>query len=117
MKGIYQAHNFSQRLEPEIETNIYRIVQEALNNIVKHSKASEFNVQITKHEEKIVVSVEDNGVGFDFGGIKKTDLKSGMGIINMQERIVPLDGNLSVNSKLGGGTEILIEIPLEEQNG
>jgi len=117
MKGIYQAHNFSQRLEPEIETNIYRIVQEALNNIVKHSRASEFNVQITKHEEKIVVSVEDNGVGFDFGGIKKADLKSGMGIINMQERIVALDGNLSVNSKLGGGTEILIEIPLEEQNG
>jgi signal transduction histidine kinase len=113
IKGIFQSHNYSEKLNPEIETNIYRIVQEALNNIVKHSKASEFFVQLIKHEDKLTISIDDDGKGFNPSDNNKRS-KSGMGMISMSERAISLNGKFNISSAPLKGTEILVEIPLEE---
>ncbi len=110
---VFQTHNITERLAPETETNIYRIVQEALNNIVKHSKAAEMSVQIINNNEKLVVTIEDDGVGFSGTAEGAAGVKSGMGLINMSERAISLNGKLYISSVPGKGTEIMIEIPLE----
>jgi signal transduction histidine kinase len=112
IKGSFYSHNYSVRLSAEIESNIYRIVQEALNNIAKHSKASEFTVQLIQHADKLVISVADDGIGFS-NGKKNDDSKSGMGMINIAERVFSMNGEFNMSSEPGDGTEIMIEIPLE----
>jgi signal transduction histidine kinase len=97
-----------ERLPEEIETSLYRIIQEALTNAVRHAKASRVDVILERQDEMIVVIVEDNGAGFD------TDLiqRSGhLGLLGMQERAQMLLGELHIESKPGEGTTILVEIP------
>jgi signal transduction histidine kinase len=117
IKGIFQSHNYNCRLDSDIETNLYRIVQEALNNIAKHSRASEFFIQLVKHEDKIILSVDDDGLGYNNTQKEKNDIKSGMGMINMAERAISLNGKFNITSEPGKGSEILIEIPLDQRNG
>jgi signal transduction histidine kinase len=107
--------NLSGRLDPESETNIYRLVQEALNNISKHSGASEFIVQIMEYDDKIIVTVDDDGKGLES---KKNngEPKGGMGMINMYERAFAMDGKFSINSEPGQGTGIIIEIPRDKNH-
>jgi signal transduction histidine kinase len=115
ISGSFQSYNYTQRLQPEIETHVYRIVQEALNNIVKHSKAKEFSVQLVKHSDKIIISIEDDGIGFENNGEKRASGKSGMGMLNINERALTFNGMVTINSRPGSGTEIIIEIPIEKE--
>lgn len=86
---------------------IYRIIQEALNNAVKHAKADEINVQMLKRGNSLVLLIADDGIGFD------TSLKqNGNGIFNIRERVNILDGRFQVNSQKGHGTILNIKIPL-----
>jgi len=117
MKGIFQAHKVDKRLDPETETALYRIAQEALNNIIKHSKATEFSLQIVKHPGFIRLMVEDDGIGFDQNNIPGKSLqKHRMGLINMSERTFALNGKFVIDSRKGRGTEIIVEIPMEDGN-
>jgi len=95
------------RLAPEIETNLYRIAQEALNNIRKHSRASRAEVILERRDHHVVLIIEDNGSGF--GGTTKTS--EGMGILNMRERIVLLGGTLEIESVPGRGTTLFVRVP------
>jgi signal transduction histidine kinase len=115
IKGIFQSHNYSARLNSEIETNIYRIVQEALNNIVKHSHAAEFFIQLIQHEDKITISIDDDGSGFNPADNNKNS-RSGMGMISMSERALSVNGKFNISSEPLKGTEILVEIPLEDNH-
>lgn len=101
---LYQVENiyFSQ----ETEFNLYRIIQEALHNIIKHSEASNIQIQLIGHDDQIVVMVEDNGVGFD-----SSKHKEGRGINNMKTRTEWLKGTFSLDSFSKRGTTITIEIP------
>ena len=117
MKSIFQAYKVDKRLNADTETTLYRIAQEALNNIIKHSQATEFSIQIVKHPGFVRMMVEDDGVGFDPNNLQKDPLqKNGMGLINMFERTIALNGKLAIDSRKGGGTEIIVEIPLENEN-
>jgi PAS domain S-box-containing protein len=94
----------------EAAINLYRIVQECLNNILKHSQASRVNLRLERDVHEVLLRIEDDGVGFDAlsGGSK------GLGLRNITERVRMLGGKLSVASSPGEGTSIEITIPVAE---
>jgi signal transduction histidine kinase len=98
------------RLPPAIETVLYRIVQEALNNIGKHAHASAVTIIVRREARRICCSVRDDGVGFDPGTAPST--ANGIGLIGIRERLVPLGGTLSIDAAPGRGTELRVAIPL-----
>ncbi|MCP4543956.1 MAG: GAF domain-containing sensor histidine kinase, partial [Chloroflexi bacterium] len=101
--GLDEKH-----LPPTVEINLYRIVQEALTNVIRHSQASHVGVLLKRRLEQIVVIVEDNGIGFE----PKTVVQSGrLGLLGMHERAEMLDGSLTVESTVGTGTTIFVEVP------
>ena len=94
------------RLEPGLETGIYRIVQEALTNAVKHGDAQRAAVELVEHEHTLRVSVRDDGTGFD-----PTAATDGFGLVGMRERVELLGGELTIQSAPGNGTRIAVLIP------
>ena len=101
--------------EPMIEESTYRIVQESLNNAVKHARAHHVSIRIKCDSEKLDFSVIDDGQGFTNQSIKNEALKgSGLGMKTMQERAEALGGTLNVSSAPGRGTAVEVTIPLKE---
>lgn len=98
-----------QRLNENIEVIFYRIIQEAINNILKHAQATEAMIQLTKHDDQLFLTIEDNGVGFDYD---KEDIekKASLGLDSMKSRVGVLGGVLTIDSKKGQGTSITIEL-------
>lgn len=99
----------------EIENiNIYRIVQEAINNAIKHAEAKEIRVNLQVTDNKIFIQISDNGKGFEYSGIKVngSDTGSGIGLKNIQNRVIFLGGQLNIYSQKGKGTQIVAEIPI-----
>lgn len=94
-------------LDLEIEQNVFRIVQEALSNIARHSKASQVDIEIIYTNNDVTSSIHDNGSGFDPASVKK-----GFGIQSMNERAERLGGTLLIESKRGAGTTISINLPI-----
>jgi PAS domain S-box-containing protein len=108
----YNQIDDKDRLSQEIETVIYRVVQEATTNILKHAEAKEVVVNLNI-EEGISLIVKDDGKGFDAKDQKITDdLKAGIGILGMNERVEILGGKFDIQSRKGYGTRISVEIPL-----
>lgn len=105
-----EDHGMEERLENSLEITLFRIIQELITNVVKHSNASESTIHITHHERNINIMVEDNGVGFDTDQISKQD---GMGLYSIQKRVENLDGTLNIDSILDKGSSIIIDIPLK----
>lgn len=95
------------RLSYDVEISIYRIIQELLSNILKHSKASEITVQLIKKDNNLNVVVEDNGVGFEWE--KRT---MGMGFASIEARLNKMDGEFMVDSGKGSGTTVTLNVPL-----
>ena len=98
------------RLPPEVETNLYRIAQEALNNVHKHAKAKTVEVSLEKRgKDLIVLIIADNGKGFNVKS--KMNRTKGIGLIGMEERAILVGGNLEIESATGGGTTVYIRVP------
>lgn len=110
----FNAYDYNERIDVKLEKALYRICQESLNNIVKHSKAKQANYQIFKQDELIVLVIDDDGIGFDIKPIEEKSTK-GIGLVSMQERVNAFGGTLNIDSKLGTGTEIIIEIPCRKK--
>ena len=111
-----EIHFFTQglpeRFEPKKDLAIYRIIQEAMTNILKHAKATEVFVNLVKNNGMISLSIEDDGIGFDQK--KVTAVPGGrdrMGLMIIRERVIQLGGEFSIESRIGGGTHLLAEIP------
>jgi PAS domain S-box-containing protein len=111
--GNLQVRGDEQRLSQEVELILFRIVQEALRNIGKHSHASKAEVLISFEEGKFTATINDNGIGFQLPD-KVGDLsRSGkLGLVGMQERVRLLDGSLEIKSEPGKGTTIIVEAPI-----
>lgn len=105
IKYDFEYVNISERLPNKIEVTLYRISQELINNIIKHSEANQVHVQLMKTETTVVFMVEDNGVGL------KTSSKKGMGLQNIKSRIDIVKGSINFNSE-EVGTLTTIKIPL-----
>lgn len=97
----------TDRLESKLETSIYRIVQELVNNIIKHSKATEVSCMVKKNEATINLIIEDNGVGFDLENVK-----SGIGLNSLKSRVDFLNGEIQFESNNEKGLLAYIQIPL-----
>lgn len=114
----YETLGESIELSPMMSLSILRIVQEACNNIMKHARAENVLIQVEYKKEKIVVRIEDDGVGFiidDIQNLKKED-GSGLGISMMKERVFLFAGRLELNSEPGKGTKILVEVPIDKED-
>src|ERR1700719_113894 len=101
------------RLPGPMEIAVYRIVQEALTNAAKHSKASRVWIRIGKKNRIFCCSIEDDGVGFDVRAVQSDGKRRGLGLIGMQERLNGIGGTLSIDSVRGRGTRLLIQLPTE----
>jgi signal transduction histidine kinase len=95
------------RLPGEVETALYRIVQESLTNVVKHAEAQRVSISLTRMEGSVKAVVEDDGTGFD-----PAIVDGGIGLIGMQERLALLGGRLRVESRPGAGTTIAADVPV-----
>ncbi len=104
------------RLPGPTEIALYRIVQEALTNAAKHSKASRVWIRIGRKNRIFCCSIEDDGVGFDVRAVESDCKSRGLGLIGMQERLNAIGGTLSIDSESGRGTKILIQLPTEASN-
>jgi signal transduction histidine kinase len=98
----------SDRLPGEIETALYRIVQESLTNVVKHARAGNVSIVLTRKPVSVSVVVEDDGVGFEPG----RETGDGIGLIGMRERVGLLGGRVVLESRPGAGTTFVAEVPL-----
>ena len=104
-----------RRLSSEIEINLYRITQEALNNIAKHGEAKNVNVVIERRKDEIVLIIEDDGKGFDPSGIETSrESGKGLGLVGMRERAAIVGGTLEIESAPGTGTTIFVRVPTKE---
>ena len=101
--------NLEQRLRPTVEIAVYRIVQELLNNVMKHAHATEVVVHVVREKGHVVVSVEDNGRGFEPDALTTLPL-AGMGLSGVRNRVALLGGELSIKSQVGRGTIISFEL-------
>jgi signal transduction histidine kinase len=101
-----QADNVPDELPEEHKTCIYRIVQEALHNISRHAEARSVNIQVEQTGERLNLSVEDDGRGFDPARSR------GLGLIGMEERVANLGGSLSVQAAPGHGTRLAVMLPV-----
>jgi two-component system, NarL family, sensor kinase len=105
----YQSFGMKERVENSSEIIIYRIVQELLNNVLKHASASEVLIQLIREENRLNVLVEDNGKGFDTALLENS---KGAGWTNIRSRVDYLKGQLDIHSDIGKGTSISIEFNL-----
>ena len=97
------------RLSPEIETTLYRIIQEALLNVRKHAKAAEVEVTISSEGNRLVAEVVDNGCGFN---VEVVDAEGdNWGLIGMRERAEIISGSLQIKATTGQGTSVRIDVP------
>ncbi len=103
------------RLNSKLEIYLYRIAQEALNNIIKHSKASRFGIQLVISNKYIRLIISDNGIGFDTENILTNKFKLGMGLINMRERVETFNGKFKIDSAPDKGTMLVAELPLTKK--
>jgi len=98
------------RLEPTVEITLYRVVQEALNNVIKHAHANTVNVEVRHAAERVSCTVRDDGDGFAIDGAEG----SGLGLVGIRERLGALGGSVHIASKAGEGTTLRAEIPLRK---
>jgi len=113
MEIHFFSRNIPKRIAPENALAIYRIAQEALSNVIRHARAKNIFVNLIKKGEKLSLSAEDDGVGFDQDKVMTFSKKKGpLGLLIMRERAEQLDGDFTLESQIGKGTHLLVEIPL-----
>lgn len=103
------TEGLDERIDSNIETVLYRVIQECVNNVIKHANASLLDISLLKDADGISVTIEDNGKGFALGDSTKFE---GMGLKNIKSRIDFLKGNIEWNSSPGKGTLVAIHIPV-----
>jgi signal transduction histidine kinase len=103
-----QIVGFKERSDEKIELVLYRIVQEIISNIIKHAEAKKVSIELVRHDDELILIIEDDGRGFDTA---KTE-NHGIGLKNIATRVEYLNGNVNFDSSIGKGTSVVIEIPL-----
>ncbi len=106
----------TERLSPELETVLYRVVQEALTNVVRHSGAGSCQVRMRRTDDNVQCLIEDDGKGFYPGEVMTSSAQGhGLGLHGMRERIELVEGRLEFESEPGKGTSIFLEVPLSNE--
>jgi PAS domain S-box-containing protein len=103
---LHESGLLHERLPTEVETTLYRIAQEALNNVAKHAAAKHVEIILERRPDAVLLIVEDDGRGFDAGGVNG----GGFGLVSMRERAALVGANLDIESTPGQGTTVLVRI-------
>jgi signal transduction histidine kinase len=113
LRAEVRAEPLERRLDPMIETECFRVAQEALTNVVKHAKAHNVTVELTRNDEQLHLSVRDDGVGFDVAGVREHAMRgASLGLLSMEERTTLAGGGLQYHASPGHGTEVHAWFPL-----
>ncbi len=104
------------RLGGALEIAIFRIIQEALNNVQKHATAKRVSIQAEKLKNKIIIRIRDDGCGFEKNKVLSASRRGSYGLIGIQERVELLNGTFEIFTKLGEGTDILVQIPVTQKS-
>lgn len=105
-----------EKLTTEAETHFYRIMQEALNNVARHSKATRVNILLESNRDQVIMIIEDNGIGFDRDEQKKLRDSRSLGLLGMKERAILVGGSVEIESTPGSGTTIYVRSPAVSGN-
>ena len=105
------AHEMNERLDNQLEMQLYQIIQELITNVLKHAKATEVNIELNHFGDFINIMVQDNGIGFEYEFSKLQ--KGGMGLDNIKHTVEVLKGTLVIDSKAGRGTTVSIDAPIQ----
>jgi signal transduction histidine kinase len=108
----FDADNVSGLLTPDAELSLYRIFQESLSNVVRHSGASRVSVQLKRRDNFVELSVIDDGQGFDASGA--VGARRGLGLFGMEERAAFMGGTVTIRSTKGQGTSVFVSVPIQE---
>ena len=115
---FHQSTPAGFRLPPKVESNLYRIVQEALNNIAKHAAATHVSLLVEHRGNEAAVIIEDNGCGFDPDRVLASRKRAAMmGLLGMHERAALIGGDVQVESAPGQGTTVFVRIPIKPRSG
>ena len=109
IKFSFENFGIETRIKENIEITIYRVSQELINNIVKHSGANEVSVQLFKSGDNIILIIEDNGIG-----ISKEDKPDGIGLMNISSRLDTIKGKVNFEPSPNSGTLATVKIPLND---
>jgi two-component system, NarL family, sensor kinase len=109
LKVDLEIIGMGKRLDEQTESVLYRVIQEIVNNIIKHSRANRIVLQLIKDDSELTVLIEDNGIGFDTSRINES---KGIGLRNIISRIEFLNGTVHFDSTPGHGTNVVIEVPM-----
>ncbi len=114
---IFKYRGIEEILKPAISLTVFRIVQEALNNVLKHSKANSASVILEVIDKRLSIIIFDNGVGFNAETVKISgpELTGGFGLFSMKERVALLEGDFKIVSEEGKGTKLNIVLPLNDK--
>jgi two-component system sensor histidine kinase DegS len=113
-------HNTEEKgILPVINLTLFRIINEACCNVIKHAKATTIEININYHENEITVSIKDNGIGFDLENRHNNvaEQSSSFGLSIMKERISLLSGTLKIHSENGKGTKVSVSVPIARCEG
>lgn len=112
---VVESRGTEKRLPPDVEVAFFRIAQEAMSNIVRHSEAKNALISLEWLDEEVVLHIEDDGRGFDVSQITGIDASGrGVGLFSMKERVSLAGGSCTVHSRLGEGTKIMARVPLQQ---
>lgn len=111
---IEVSDGIETRLPPAVETILYRVTQEALNNVVRHAKATLVHVTLKRVDGGVQCRVRDDGVGFDPAAAAAQPGERGFGLVAMRERLGTLGGSLQIESARGTGTDLVMSVPIRE---
>ncbi len=112
-----RSRAINEEIKPVISLAVFRIVQEALNNVLKHAQAKRVSILLELVNKKLNIIIADNGVGFNTEDVKsiEPDSTGGFGLFSMKERVALLEGEVDIVSQIGVGTKITIHIPLLDE--
>lgn len=111
--AIVVDSSIHERLPVPIETTLYRVVQEALNNVTKHAQATRASIHLQREATMVRCSVQDNGAGFDPTAVLSGGRQKGLGLIGVRERMEAIGGTIAITSQPGRGTVLSLTIPME----
>jgi signal transduction histidine kinase len=113
---FYTAGMKNLKLDFDTEINLYRLIQEGLNNIKKHAEASRVVIRLVASSPSIILRIEDNGKGFDVKRrLTRSFKEKRLGLWSMEERASLLGGTISIKSQPSGGTRVFVEVPCKER--
>jgi two-component system, NarL family, sensor histidine kinase UhpB len=112
--GIRIENSLARRAAAKVETVLYRVVQEALTNVVRHARARNATIQIARRGKgNLRCSIRDDGSGFDLSTLAQ-GARGGLGLVGMRERLQAAGGKLQIRSQPGRGTELIADVPIED---